>query len=89
MKLLALLIVALFLQSCGWTDSQEVEFMKHCEDGMVRGIAHGNNGMVDREAVHRICSCAFERVKEKWSYTEFIEMQDNAPFIEMLEQCAE
>lgn len=76
--------LVLTLSSCGgWLGNQEDGYMMACEKNMsLRLEPYGKE-----ESAEDVCACSLEKVKEKWSYNEFLEKVDDPEVIKIMQDC--
>ncbi len=64
--------------------------MNECEKSIKRGFESSGGEPPSDTYIHDVCACSFEKVKEKWSYTEFIELSsEETGLLDIMEKCEE
>ena len=71
--ILPAVFLSLWLTSCSeWDSTQEKDYLKGCEEGMKIG-----NSALDDAFIRKVCDCQLEKTKEKYSFAEWMELEDN------------
>ena len=81
-------ILALTFSSCSdWSEGQEDNFMQECEKGLKTRSGLDMSSISD-DQVKAYCTCAFEKVKEAFTYDEYLnEGQQSEKAMEIYSAC--
>ncbi len=78
------ILCAISLSSCGgWLKNQEEGYMMACEKNMASRLEFYGQA----EKAKDVCACSLNKVKEKWTYDEFLDKVEDPEVIQIMQDC--
>ena len=82
-------IVCFSLFSCsGWLDNQEEEFLESCKSAF-KGNYFKKGSDINPDIIDKACHCCLNKIKEDYTFNQFIEKQDSKEIQKIYDSCAE